>query len=247
MRYFLELAYNGSRFCGYQIQPNGYTIQEDIEKALAVILRRSIKIVGCGRTDTGVHAAQFFAHFDWEEDLGGNFLHRLNTLTSKDIVFDKIIKVADKAHARFDATSRSYRYHIDLRRNPFRQEVAYYCPYGQKLEVEKMQKAADLLLQFDDFTTFCKSRTDTKTNICKLQKASWRLDEQNQQLIFQITADRFLRGMIRLIVGMSLYVGQGKIELAAVEDALKNKKLLKTPFSAPAKGLFLMDIKYNFL
>lgn len=248
MRYFIELAYNGTRFCGYQEQPgNVATIQTAIEKALTILLKTPTKIVGCGRTDSGVHALQYFAHFDSDQVLKDEFVYGLNSLTGNDIVCYRVFQVADDAHARFDATSRSYQYVIDLQQNPFRQETAYFCRFGRRLEVQKMQEAAQLLLQYHDFTTFCKSRTDTKTNICDLRRSEWLFKEKEQQLVYHVTANRFLRGMIRLIVGMCLNVGKGNMPLEEVQLALDEQRTLKNALSAPAQGLFLMDIKYDFI
>jgi tRNA pseudouridine38-40 synthase len=246
MRYFLELAYNGTRFCGYQEQPKQITIQSQIEEKLSVLLRTPTKIVGCGRTDSGVHALQYIAHFDAEEVLTKDFIYHLNSILGKDIVCYQLIEVADDAHARFDATSRSYQYVIDLAQNPFRQETAYYCRFGNQLDFDKMQAAAKLLLNYKDFTTFCKSKTDNKTNLCDLRQSEWVFDEEKKQLIYHVTANRFLRGMIRLIVGMCINVGKGNVPLEHVKVAMEEQKILKTAHSAPAEGLFLMDIKYDF-
>jgi len=247
MRYFLELAYNGTRYCGYQEQPNGVTVQAAIQEALQILLRVPTKIVGCGRTDSGVHALQYYVHFDTDQELPSKFVHQLNSVIGKDIVFYKIIKVDKDAHTRFDAKSRSYQYVIDMRRNPFQQETAYYCRYAKNLDLNKMQAAAQLLLQYEDFTTFCKSRTETKTKLCDLRRSEWIFDEEKQQLIYKVTANRFLRGMIRLIVGMCLNVGKGKESLEDVKTALENKTILRHALSAPAHGLYLMDIKYDFI
>lgn len=247
MRYFLELAYNGTRFCGYQEQPRQITVQSQIEQALGILLRVPTKIVGCGRTDSGVHALQYFAHFDAVELLPKDFVYRLNSLLGRDIVCYQLIKVGEEAHARFDATSRSYQYVIDLIQNPFRQETAYYCRFGNQLDVDKMQAAAKLLLNYKDFTTFCKSKTDNKTNLCDLRQSEWIFNEKEQQLVYYVTANRFLRGMIRLIVGMCLNVGKGNMSMEFVKTALEEQKTLKNALSAPAEGLFLMDIKYAFI
>lgn len=247
MRYFLELAYNGTRFFGYQRQPNGISVQATLESALTTLLRHEVEIVGCGRTDTGVHARQYFVHFDTDTVLQPKFVHSLNALIGKDIVVYKLYMVENEAHARFDATSRSYEYYIDLQKNPFRQESAYWFPNGQSLDFGKMQEAASLLLNYNEFNTFCKSETDAKTRICHLTEARWVRNEATQQLIFYITANRFLRGMVRLIVGMCLQVGQGKIMLDEVRAALDKQTLLGKALSAPPQGLFLTNIHYNYL
>ncbi len=247
MRYFLELAYNGTRYSGYQEQPNQITVQGAIEEALQLLLQQPTKTVGCGRTDAGVHALQYFLHFDVTEALHPNFLYRLNRVLSGDIVCYRLLEVPALAHARFDATSRSYRYVIDAFPNPFRQESAYYCPYTHQLDVQKMQEAAQLLLQYQDFTTFCKSKTQTKTNLCAVKASYWEVNEQEQQLIYHVRANRFLRGMIRLIVGMCLNVGKGNIDIETVRQALETQQMLDRALSAPATGLFLTDIRYDFI
>ncbi|MGH1336434.1 MAG: tRNA pseudouridine(38-40) synthase TruA [Aureispira sp.] len=247
MRYFLELAYNGTRYSGYQAQRNQVTVQGALEQSIQLLLQRPTKVVGCGRTDAGVHALQYFIHFDVFDVLPPNFLYRLNRILGKDILCYRLLEVAADAHTRFDATSRSYRYVIDAFQNPFHQETAYYCHYVKQLELAKMQEAAQLLLNYEDFTTFCKSRTDTKTNLCALQESYWEIKEEEQQLVYHVRSNRFLRGMIRLIVGMCLNVGKGTVKLAEVKTALDNKKTLERAFSAPATGLFLTDIRYDFI
>jgi tRNA pseudouridine38-40 synthase len=244
-RYFLEFAYNGTRYHGYQIQPNGFSVQEAVQNALSVVLKSKIDITGCGRTDSGVHAFQYFAHFDFDGEIPSNLIHSLNGILKKDIAFHRIIPVQDSAHARFDAVSRSYVYFIDLRSNPFRQETAYYCPFADKLDKELIQKAAGILLEYKDFETFCLTDNDSKTKICQLTRSEWIFNDWNWE--FHISSDRFLRGMIRLIVGMCLNVGKGKISLEELRIALEHKKALEQAWSAPASGLFLTDIKYNFI
>ncbi|MCP4441664.1 MAG: tRNA pseudouridine(38-40) synthase TruA [Aureispira sp.] len=247
MRYFLELAYNGTRFFGWQRQPNAISVQQRIEETLSILLRNPTTIMGCGRTDTGVHAAQYFAHFDTEQVLTDQFVHQMNGILKRDIVIYRVIRVEDAAHTRFDARSRSYRYYVDLKRNPFRQETAYFYPYARHLNIDLMQEAAQLLLEFKEFDTFCKTNTDAKTRTCDLRRSEWVYDEQEQQLVYHVTADRFLRGMIRLIVGMCLNVARGKYALDDVRAALEQQLSLKHALSAPAEGLFLCDIKYDYI
>ncbi len=247
MRYFLEFTYNGTRFWGYQAQLSGPTVQLAVETALYTLLRVPTPIMGCGRTDSGVHALQFFAHFDSEILLDQQLIYRLNNIVGPDIVFRQIYPVHDTAHARFDAISRSYSYQIDFIRNPFNQESSYFCTYAARLDIQKMQAAAILLLKYQDFKSFCKSRTDVKTTLCDLRISSWTFDEQQGRLTYQITANRFLRGMIRLIVGMSLNVGKGKLSIDEVHEALRKKEILPHALAAPAKGLFLRDILYDYL
>ena len=243
MRYFLEFAYDGRHYNGYQEQPNQPTVQQAVERVLELLFQVPIKIVGCGRTDTGVHALQYYAHFDAAPPLPPNFMARVNRLLPADIAVYQILEVAPDAHARFDATSRSYRYVIDAVRNPFRPHQAYYCHYVKDLDLEQLQAAAQLLLDYEDFTTFCKSRADTKTKLCDLYESYWTIDKANQQLIYHVRANRFLRGMIRLIVGMCLNVAKGNIDLETVRHALDHQQTLKRAQSAPPEGLFLLDIR----
>ena len=247
MRYFLEFAYNGTRFWGYQAQKNGSTVQQTVEKALSKLLRCATPIMGCGRTDSGVHALQYFAHFDSATLLDQQFIYRLNNVIGPDITFQNLYPVHPTAHARFDAISRSYSYHIDFNRNPFRQETSYFCSYAARLDIQKMQTAAKLLLDYQDFKSFCKSKTDVKTTLCELRASSWHFDEKEATLTYQVTANRFLRGMIRLIVGMSLNVGKNKLSLDELTEALEKRQILPHALSAPAKGLFLRDILYEYL
>ncbi len=247
MRYFLELAYNGTRFNGYQIQPNARSIQQAIEEALSTILRQPTTITGCGRTDTGVHALQYYAHFDAPAPLPDRIAHALNGILKPDIVIYRVILVADQAHARFDATSRSYVYYLSTKRNPFRQESAYFCPFAKDLDPDKMQAAAKLLLKFKEFDTFCKTNTDAKTRTCDLRKSYWDFEAGHQLWAYHVSADRFLRGMIRLIVGMCLNVGRGQISLEELQKALASQQPLNRPWSAPAHGLYLTDIRYPFI
>jgi tRNA pseudouridine38-40 synthase len=247
MRYFMELAYNGTRFNGYQIQPKDPSIQEAIQNALKTILRTETPIVGCGRTDTGVHALQYYAHFDSEEAIPEQLQYALNGILGPDIIIYRIFGVEENAHARFDANSRSYIYYISTQRNPFRQETSYYCPFWKDLDQEKMQEAAQLLLEFEEFNTFCKTKTDAKTRNCDLNASYWDFEAGHQLWAYHVTADRFLRGMIRLIVGMCINVGRGRLSLEEVRTALEQQEALSLPWSAPAKGLYLTDIRYPFI
>ncbi len=246
-RYFAELAYKGTRFAGWQNQPRQKTVQSTIEKALFTILRQKIDVVGCGRTDAGVHARRFFLHLDWEEDLDALFLGRLNKVVGSDIAIRSLIPVAPDAHARFGATARSYEYHLELKKNPFSNELAFILPQSNLLDLDLLQEAAALLLSYEAFFPFCKSNSDAKTMICDLRRAEWEIDSKQNKLIFHITANRFLRGMVRLIVGMCLNVGTGKIKIAEVDKALKEQSRLTRSYSVPPQGLYLTDIKYPFL
>lgn len=246
MRYFSELAYNGTNYFGWQRQPNQNSVQETIEHALTTILRTQIEIVGCGRTDTGVHASQYFIHFDFEGEFPKGFLSRINKFLPKDISIKTIFKTHSDAHARYDAFHRSYEYHLDFHKNPFQINTSYYFPFSKQLDFTKMNEAAGILLSFSEFFPFCKTNSDVKTMKCEMKKAVWVLDEKNQKMVFYISANRFLRGMVRLIVGMCLNVGLGKISLKEVREALENQTRLKKNLSVPPQGLFLTEIKYPY-
>jgi len=245
MRYFIELSYNGTAYSGWQRQPNALSVQEVIEVALAKVLRQEIPVVGCGRTDTGVHARQYFLHFDHESPLPNNFMNRLNKVLPVDIAFYHLREMSPKAHARFDAKERAYEYHIVFRKNPFTSQTAYYFPQWKKLDIEKMQAAAKLLLDYPAFYPFCKSKTDVKTMNCDLRRSEWEILPSQRGIIFHISANRFLRGMVRLIVGMCLNVGMGKLKLERVKEALDQQERLVKSLSAPPQGLFLTQVNYE--
>lgn len=244
-RYFVQLSYRGTDFHGWQIQPNAITVQETLEKAFSLILRETIKIVGCGRTDTGVHAKQFYAHFDCSvSDIDApSLLFKLNNYLPKSIALKRIFPVEAEAHTRFDATSRTYKYYISKIKTPFQHEETYYYPH--LLNVLAMNKAAKVLFEYEDFTSFSKLHTDVKTNICKIKEAYW--EENNEQLIFTITADRFLRNMVRAIVGTLLEIGKGKWSIEDFKMIIEAKDRSNAGSSAPAQGLFLHHITYPFI
>jgi tRNA pseudouridine38-40 synthase len=243
-RYFAELSYLGTHFSGWQKQPKSSSVQEVIEKAISKILRTKTEVVGCGRTDAGVHAKQYFLHFDFEGDFPEGFTNRLNKVLPPDIAFKKFIETRPNAHARFDATHRAYEYHLGFHKNPFTTNTAFHFPFAHQLDHEKMQQAATLLLKYKAFFPFCKSNSDAKTMNCDLQRAEWVFDDKNEKLVFHISANRFLRGMVRLIVGMCLNVGLGKVSLEQIKEALDNQTRLSKSYSVPPQGLFLTDIRY---
>lgn len=244
-RYFAELSYKGTHYHGWQIQPNGISVQEVIEKALSTILRTKTAVVGCGRTDTGVHARQYFLHFDISTLFVDNMVYRLNKMLPKDIAIKRIFEVAPTAHARFDAHTRSYEYHFIFEKNPFYIDTALFYPFGKKLSVQKMQLAADLLLKYKEFSPFCKTKSDAKTMECDLKQAEWVQNENG--LVFHISANRFLRGMVRLIVGMCLNVGLQNISIETIQNVMDMQKRLKKSYSVPPDGLFLTEIKYDYI
>ena len=250
MRYFITLSYDGSAYHGWQIQPNGVSIQETLQKALSTLLRTSIEVVGAGRTDTGVHAAMMVAHFDFpasEEDNGqpldcAQLTYKLNKILPPDIAVQEVKPVADDMHARFSATRRTYHYFVHLRKNPFRRSYSWQL-YGD-IDFHRMNEAAKVLLEYRDFTSFSKVNTDTKTNECTIVEAHW--DELEPGVWrFTITANRFLRNMVRAIVGTLIEVGRGKLSIEDFRDVIEQKNRCSAGESVPGNALFLVDIKYN--
>jgi tRNA pseudouridine38-40 synthase len=243
VRYFAELSYNGTRFVGWQAQQSGGSVQQQIEAALSTIFRQPIEVVGCGRTDTGVHAAHYVLHFDYDGELPTKLLTRINHLCGNDIAFSRVYAVADEAHARFDAVSRSYIYKIIGHKSPFHQETAYHYPFAGRINQAAMQEVAAALLEYNEFAPFCKSNNQSMTMKCSLTRAEWVFDTPGEWA-FHITSNRFLRGMIRLIVGASLYIGEGKMSVAQLRQALDTQTALPCPYSVPPQGLFLTNIIY---
>lgn len=241
MRYFLEIAYNGGEYFGWQIQPDAVSVQEVLERGLSTILQKELKVVGAGRTDTGVHARQLFAHVDLDdtEDMS-NFNFRLNSILPRDIVLKDIHPVNVDAHARFDAIEREYEYLINVTKDPFSQNLAYQV---QKIpDIGLMNEAAAILLDYIDFQCFSRTKTNVKTYHCLIKKAFWTLD--GNRLIFTIAADRFLRNMVRAIVGTLLDVGYEKTSMAQFHSVLKSKNRSEAGKSAPAHGLYLTKVTY---
>lgn len=244
MRYFIQFAYNGTHYHGWQIQPNASSVQETLNKAFSVLLNESISIMGAGRTDSGVHASEMYGHFDTEKKLDVPILiHKLNSYLPKDIAVFNIILVHDDAHCRFDATKRTYEYHINTIKNPFLEELSWYVT--QKLDVDLMNEAAQLLLKHTDFQCFSKVHTDVNTFDCTIFEAYWK--QENGKLIFTISANRFLRNMVRAIVGTLINIGLKKITLTDFENIIASKSREKAGFSVPAHGLYLTQIHYDYL
>jgi tRNA pseudouridine38-40 synthase len=243
-RYFLYLSYNGKNYCGWQTQPNGVSVQETIEKALALILRTDTPIVGAGRTDSGVHAAEMVAHFD--SDGEKNFIlkglvEKLNRVLPKDIGVDRAVAVKADAHARFDAISREYKYYITDQKDPFAHELKYLNHFP--FDVETMNRLAQILFEYEDFTSFSKLHTDVKTNNCLISKAEWvQVDPHN--LVFTIKADRFLRNMVRAVVGTLLEGGRGRLDEIGMRRIIEAKNRCVAGASVPGHALFLEKIEY---
>lgn len=242
MRYFIEFEYNGARYHGWQYQPNALSVQEEMEKALAVLLRQPTPLTAAGRTDTGVHAKQMFAHFDTEAAIDPNTVAlKLNGLLPQDIAIHRILPVTPDAHARFSATSRTYEYYLCSRKNAFTDKQVTRTHF--KLDYEKMNQAAQLLLGRKDFASFCKAHTDVKTTICDVKQAYWRqLDEHTW--VFTIRADRFLRNMVRATVGTLIEVGRGLMQPEDIPNVLAEKHRCAAGQSMPADGLYLVEIRY---
>ncbi|MCR5678860.1 MAG: tRNA pseudouridine(38-40) synthase TruA [Prevotella sp.] len=242
MRYFITLSYDGTRFHGWQVQPNGTTVQEELQHALSLLLRCDIQVTGAGRTDAGVHASKMVAHFDSPEAVDPRQLtYKLNRLLPQDIAIQHIEPVADDAHARFSATSRTYYYYIHTSKAPFLRH--YSCHYHQPLDFAAMNQAAALLLHYDDFGAFCKSHADVKTTLCHVTKAQWtQLTPDSWR--FEITANRFLRNMVRAIVGTLVDVGRHRLTIDQFQHVIEGKRRTDAGESMPANALFLTDITY---
>jgi pseudouridylate synthase I len=242
-RYFIYLAYEGTNYHGWQVQPNGISVQECLEKALSTLLRVNTEVVGAGRTDAGVHAKLMVAHFDSEKEIADLFLlaDKLNRILPQDISVYKVCKVTSEAHARFDATSRTYKYYITIVKSPFNRHLK--CRIHTPLDYELMNKAAQGLFDYVDFTSFSKLHTDVKTNNCKIMHAEW-VKEDETTWVFTIKADRFLRNMVRAIVGTLVEVGRGKLTVDDFKRIIEQKDRCKAGASVPGHALFLVDIEY---
>ena len=240
MRYFIRLSYHGKNFHGWQIQPNAKSVQETLNEALTRITGETVYAVGAGRTDTGVHARDMWAHFDHKAGVEHSIIHKLNSYLGPDIAIKEIHRVKDEAHARFDAISRSYIYQIITVKDPFLQDQAWHL-YHQP-DMSKIRDASQVLLEHQDFSAFARSNTQTKTNLCRIDEAYW---EQRDNLItFHIKADRFLRNMVRAIVGTLVEIGMNKKEVADFNKIIVSKDRRLAGESAPAHGLFLTEVKY---
>ncbi len=243
LRYCIEFSYNGKNYFGYQVQPDAVSVQEELEKALSTILREGTKTTGAGRTDTGVHAKKMFAHFDTEKVLDNDLARKLNSFLPPDISVKRVFTVKDDFHARFDATYRTYEYYISLDKNPFTQESAWQH-WKRGLDLDKMNKACKILFEYKDFTSFAKLKTDNKTNICAIYKAEW--EQHGSELKFTVSANRFLRNMVRAIVGTMVEIGLGKIQPDDLRKVIEDKHRNSAGTSAPAHGLYLVDVGYDF-
>ena len=241
-RYFIYLSYDGCNYHGWQVQPNAPTVQEKLESALTLLMRNPVAVTGAGRTDTGVNASTMVAHADFSEEIDcKQIVYRLNKILPPDIAIHYIKRVKDSAHARLDATSRRYRYYVSTAKNPFNRR--YSCRLTGEIDFDAMNEAAAVLPEYTDFTSFSKLHTDTKTNNCKIAYARWsRLSAD--EWVFEIEADRFLRNMVRAIVGTLLMIGRGKIAKEQIREIIEKKQRSEAGDSAPAQALFLEEVKY---
>jgi tRNA pseudouridine38-40 synthase len=251
MRYFIQLSFQGTHYHGWQVQANAHSVQAELNKALAMLTREKTETTGCGRTDTGVHAKMFFAHFDAPKSVVAlrdtdQFIHRLNCILPNDIAVQALFHTDDDAHARFDALSRTYEYHLYSYKDPFLADYACFIPY--EVNVDAMNDLCELLTESHvhavDYSCFSKNRTQTKTNNCKITEAHWK--EKNDVITFRITADRFLRNMVRAIVGTMLQGGKEKLNKTGFRKIIEAKKRSDAGFSVPAHGLYLTDVKYPY-
>ena len=254
MRYFIHLAYDGTGYSGWQVQNNAKTVQGHLNTALSTLLSEHISTGGCGRTDAGVHATDFYAHFTTEKVLDEKFAFRLNSILPEDIKIFRVFQVGDRANTRFDATSRTYEYYIHGVKTPFLRHYSTQI-YTQGVDWDRMNEAAALLPSFSDFTTLCRPSEDFKTNICNVTEARWEKVSkpaiagfnQDEFMRFTITSNRFLRGMVRKIVGVHLYIGRGKFSLEDYKRIVEAKEEIPFAISSPPQGLYLVKVRYPYL
>jgi len=240
-RYFLEVSYKGTNYSGFQTQQNANSVQAEVEKAFAILQKEAVVMTGSSRTDAGVHALQNFFHFDYEGTIHHQFVYKINAIVPPDIVVKKIIPVTSDAHCRFDAISREYKYFIYRQKNPFLSDRAFYFPY--KLDIEKLKAAAEIVKDYQDFTSFSKRNTQVKTFICNIQLSDWYFE--NECLVYHVKANRFLRGMVRALTATMLKVGRNTISLKEFEQIIKSKDCRLASFAVPSHGLFLISVNYE--
>ena len=239
-RYFLELAYKGTDYSGFQLQDNANTIQAEVEKAFEILHKQKVILTGSSRTDSGVHALQNYFHFDYNESINAQFIYKMNAILPADIVIKKLTPVAGDAHCRFDAVAREYRYYIYRYKNPFLKERAFVFPY--RMDIDLMQQAALVIKEYLDFTSFSKRNTQVKTFNCIIQESKWGME--GDCLVYYVSANRFLRGMVRALTATMLRVGRGKISLNELRDIIEAKDCTKASFAVPPHGLFLISVNY---
>lgn len=248
-RYFLKIAYDGIRYHGWQLQKNAHTVQAELNRSLATALQMKVETLGCGRTDTGVHARKFYVQFDCSEEINRDdtlLIHKLNSLLPYDISVLGLLPVVPDANARFDAISRTYEYSIHQHKNPFLYHRSYF--HYEPLDIERMNQAAELLLECNEFSCFSKSRTQVKTNICKIRSVSWKEEggsmKADKVIKFRISADRFLRNMVRAIVGTMIEIGAGRVKKDGFSKIIESKKRSNAGETVPGYGLYLTNVSY---
>ncbi len=239
-RYFLEIAYKGTAYSGFQTQENAVTVQSEVEKAIAILQREPVGLTGSSRTDAGVHAWQNYFHFDYDGVLHPQFVYKLNAILPPDIVLHKLLLMPAGAHSRFDAVSREYKYFIYRSKDPFLQDRAYYFPY--QIDLDRMQAAAALLMEYEDFTSFSKRNTQVKSFKCRLGVSEWI--QEGSCLVYRVQGNRFLRGMVRALTATMLKVGRGKISLEEFRTIIEARDCTRASFAVPAHGLFLIRVSY---
>lgn len=239
-RYFLEISYKGTNYSGFQLQENAHTVQAEIQQAFAVLQKQAVVMTGSSRTDSNVHALQNFFHFDYEGNIHPQFLYKINAILPRDIVVKNIYRVGSEAHCRFDAISRTYHYHIYQQKNPFLEDRAFYFPFT--IDVAKMEAAAAIIKEYDDFSSFSKRNTQVKTFVCRILESEWR--REGSRLIYHVKSNRFLRGMVRGLAGTMLQVGRGKISTDDFRKVIEARDCTVADFAVPGHGLFLVKVEY---
>jgi len=240
MRYFLEVSYKGTAYSGFQSQKNANTIQAEVEKAIKILFKEEIQLTGSSRTDAGVHALQNYFHFDIKGELSPQLLYNLNAILPGDIAIKNLQKVKNDTHCRFDAISREYKYFIYQKKNPFLEDRAFYFPYT--IDLESMQKAAGIIKEYSDFTSFSKKNTQVKSFVCEIQESKWMVE--GECIVYQVKANRFLRGMVRSLTATMLKIGRNKISIDFFRNIVEAKDCTLANFAAPAHGLFLVEVAF---
>lgn len=239
-RYFIEVAYKGAQYSGFQVQENAHTVQAEVDRALSLLLREKVESTGSSRTDAGVNARQNFLHFDTALPLHPQFLYKINAILPPDVVLKGVYRVPEDANSRFAALGRSYEYTLYTRKDPFMQDRGYFFPY--KLDVDALQEAAGIIREYSDFTTFSKRNTQVRTFICAIEQSYWTVS--GERIIYNVSANRFLRGMVRGLVGTMLRVGRGKLTIPEFRAAIESRDCTRADFAVPPQGLFLMEVRY---